>query len=372
MHKPSLPWNLPLLDGLKGIAVLMVLLVHCYDHVLSKSALKLAYPSPAPYLTAGKRGVELFFLISAFTLFHRLGERFATENSPRLRFYITRFFRIWPPWAFAIILGTILDQHRFENLVIHLGMAFGWINVPQILFTEWSLFVEEIFYFALPLIFPFLKNLKSILFCLAVALIPLFIWSDNVELFRRTLFDQRVPPLYLYSIYVFFLGILLHHFYFNPSSRAHRFLFFQPRFWTLVAAIAIIGLIPQSSFPATVSLVIFFIAALNTASPLQSVLCSRPLIHLGKRCYSIYLLHPLVTPWLQSWAVYLEPFFPWAQLEISLALAFPVYVLINIMMANVTYYFLEIPSIALGRRLIHSKPTILTRLHKQKLLSDRS
>ena len=55
-----------------------------------------------PALQAGARGVQLFFMLSAFTLFASSKVRFARDRFPALNFYVRRAFRILPLWWAAV------------------------------------------------------------------------------------------------------------------------------------------------------------------------------------------------------------------------------------------------------------------------------
>src|SRR5688572_16224746 len=84
--------RLPALDGLRGLAVLLVLLDHASDAEL--------YMFPGAVMNrAGKYGVYLFFVLSAFLLAHLLLIRPPQElTQPRtwINYFIRRFLRIFP------------------------------------------------------------------------------------------------------------------------------------------------------------------------------------------------------------------------------------------------------------------------------------
>jgi peptidoglycan/LPS O-acetylase OafA/YrhL len=83
---PSSGQRFPALDGLRGVAMLMVL----FGHFCGRGAV-------------GAVGVCVFFALSAFLLFHP----FATKRPVDLgQYYRRRFWRIYPAWAFALLVGT--------------------------------------------------------------------------------------------------------------------------------------------------------------------------------------------------------------------------------------------------------------------------
>src|SRR5689334_2851146 len=86
--------RLDYLDALRGIAVLLVLMVHAGE--LNTGAT--LTPVLTNFIESGKYGVQLFFLISAFTIFYTLHKG---DKSSR-NFLIRRFFRIAPLYYIAV------------------------------------------------------------------------------------------------------------------------------------------------------------------------------------------------------------------------------------------------------------------------------
>ena len=78
------------IDALRGLAFLGVLVHHAVARIphLNSSVVRVA--------EQGHEGVELFFLVSALTLFFSLDSRRRSERRPTLNFFIRRFFRIAP------------------------------------------------------------------------------------------------------------------------------------------------------------------------------------------------------------------------------------------------------------------------------------
>jgi peptidoglycan/LPS O-acetylase OafA/YrhL len=80
--------NLPLLDALRGVAILGVILVHANDGWRT-----LSWPMKA-LSSQGGWGVELFFILSAVTLLMSWHGRH--DRAPNDAFLVRRFFRIAP------------------------------------------------------------------------------------------------------------------------------------------------------------------------------------------------------------------------------------------------------------------------------------
>jgi peptidoglycan/LPS O-acetylase OafA/YrhL len=93
------------IDVLRGIAILMVILIHVgtYTHGLQQSIKN--------FTDYGSRGVPLFFIVSAFTLFRTVSKKFNAKS-----FYIRRFARIAPMFFLALIFYAILGYFGLWKL----------------------------------------------------------------------------------------------------------------------------------------------------------------------------------------------------------------------------------------------------------------
>lgn len=89
--------NLNYIDSLRGIAILMVVLVHTTLNV------RVTNQSLNAIGLYGQMGVQLFFIASALTLCLSLERTIYTENWLGF-FYLKRFFRIAPLYYLGIIV----------------------------------------------------------------------------------------------------------------------------------------------------------------------------------------------------------------------------------------------------------------------------
>lgn len=145
------------IDGIRAIAVLMVLIFH-------------AYPQEFP---AGFAGVDIFFVISGYLISGIIFEELRSHTFSIRRFYERRVRRIFP--ALIVVLCTtlllgwfVLLQDEYAQLGLHtmagagfvsnllLWQELGYFDVAsekKLLLHLWSLGVEEQFYFLAPLFF---------------------------------------------------------------------------------------------------------------------------------------------------------------------------------------------------------------------------
>jgi peptidoglycan/LPS O-acetylase OafA/YrhL len=168
-----LPEHIPALDGLRGIAILLVLAFHTE-----------LPPTLKPLVRDGWVGVDLFFVLSGFLITRVL---LKNRNSSRYftNFYARRILRIWPVyfgillfvfvcerygllWNSATTLGWISLLTFTQNFYIG---AYGWDALPDWLGPTWSLGIEEQFY----LIWPLLVRKLSLSSLKKVCLVVIFV-----------------------------------------------------------------------------------------------------------------------------------------------------------------------------------------------------
>jgi peptidoglycan/LPS O-acetylase OafA/YrhL len=144
----QIPKYIPQFDGLRGIAILMVLLAH------------LTYLEGIGFARVfqyGRTGVDLFFVLSGFLI---TGILLDTKELPGYfkNFYARRALRIWPPY-YAMILLLFVLLPLFSNHRSFLSDVKTWpyyATYTQNLFFHfprsaplgptWSLAVEEQYY----------------------------------------------------------------------------------------------------------------------------------------------------------------------------------------------------------------------------------
>ena len=162
--KRQLPSYIPELDGMRAIAVGMVLLLHvlCPDPESIRTLALIGIPRPVMVLLEhGWLGVDLFFILSGFLI---TGILLETKDSPRYfrNFYGRRILRILPLYLACIaVMSFFYAGHAayFLLSVFFLANA-AWlfdIPIPHGPTVFWSLAVEEHFY----LIWPWFVRIMS-------------------------------------------------------------------------------------------------------------------------------------------------------------------------------------------------------------------
>ncbi len=165
MRDATSPYYRPDIDGLRAVAILLVLLFH-------------AFPSLCP---GGFTGVDVFFVISGYLITGIILRDLDRGRFSFLDFYARRFRRIVP--ALVVVLAAVFVAGRFlllPNAFARLGLhiaAAATFTLNGVLFSEvgyfdaaaatkpllhlWSLAVEEQYYLVWPLLLVLAQRLRT-------------------------------------------------------------------------------------------------------------------------------------------------------------------------------------------------------------------
>src|SRR5467141_1688790 len=157
--------HVPALDGLRGLAIIMVLFVHFVGACQPESAFERILIKGSNY---GVWGVDLFFVLSGYLITGILYDSKGSAHYYR-NFYVRRILRIFPLYygvlfllffvfpLFPSVYPTGLEESaRHQAWVWPFGVNLfialrGWWALPYISHF-WSLAIEEHFYLLWPLV----------------------------------------------------------------------------------------------------------------------------------------------------------------------------------------------------------------------------
>jgi len=271
----------PALDGLRAIAILLVLGVHDFR-----------------FPPGGTVGVDLFFVLSGFLITTLLLEEWTETGGIRLRaFYVRRARRLLPALALLLIvylvattaaghahlLPVVAGTFYFGNIVVAAGHSMAGLG------RLWSLAEEEQFYLVWPFLLLVLARSRRIVVWILGLALALAVYRSGLLLNGAS--GQRV--------------------YFGPDTHADGLVFgaalaaarirWDLDFGEWAGKFGLAALIPAALFgwrmrswgvwaqPAFEISVALLIGAAFSQTALARGLASRPIVWIGKRSYGLYL-----------------------------------------------------------------------------------
>jgi peptidoglycan/LPS O-acetylase OafA/YrhL len=191
-----------IIDGFRGVAILMVLLYHYFSRWLLPDNNIDFYPygNELDFFPLGRLGVQFFFMISGFVIFMTLDK----TVSIRL-FFINRFLRLFPTMLFVSLITFIVFKllgsgfifydvntnifNFFTSITFISPEVYKLFNISSNYLngSYWSLWPEIQFYLYAGLIY-FTFHKKAFVF---------FIYSSFIFILLNYLFNrENIPPVY--------------------------------------------------------------------------------------------------------------------------------------------------------------------------------
>jgi peptidoglycan/LPS O-acetylase OafA/YrhL len=335
------PNRLVVLDALRGLAALTVFVSHSAERV-SSTLSQIIHT----WFDLGHFGVTLFFLCSGFII------PFSLERQNSLsRFWISRIFRLYPLYWFTIGISVLLafsesTGHSFAAFVFANGnMILGnltmlqlFLGIPHIRGEYWTLSFELLFYIIMSALF-WLK-INRYTFQLTLALIVL---SLLIEALMPLMFGMQFPVGILSFLALMFMGTTLYRIYSGELSAR------------VGVAVAVLGFVMLFVTPLAkgiseggawqylnlISARLVAVIVFGLAFLVRSYQPSRFMLYLGMISYSLYLM--------QTYVMIID--------VQNSALNVLLWIVAQLVVATATYYWIERPGIALGRRIHQRRAT---------------
>lgn len=352
------------IDALRGYAILGVVFVHASQWVRPSSDwLRLA-------ASEGGRGVQLFFLVSALTLFLSMSVRRDNEKHPMLSFALRRFFRIAPMFYAAAVVYTVYfglgprywAPDGIEAWYIPLTLLFlhGWHpeTISSVVPGGWTIAVEMNFYLCVPLLFVYLTTVTRTLLVLLASLLLAWVLGGAVEALFATQYSAEQKYMaegfaffwFFSQLPIFLMGVLLYRILrlmgdFKDERLGLLLIIIAPFLWVSFLDVDTYRDLLPPHVLYGVSFVIFSLGLY--LYPSQWLV--NPVIRwIGRISFSVYLTHFAVIFILRDFVFSGASFTGNSQLIGAFALVLTLACAISWM----TYHMVEQPGIALGKRLV--------------------
>lgn len=349
------------IDALRGLAILLVIATHVAS---------VARPSSTflRLLTAnGAYGVQLFYVVSALTLFLSTDQRTYHEKNPIRNFFIRRIFRIVPLFYISIIAYSIVfgigpnywapNGLKWWHYVLTLLFLNGWHPeaINAIVPLGWSITIEMSFYPLIPFLYKKIKSKAStlifIIASLVLQVVLVSLYKPILIQFATGYIVQDYFYLWFFAqLPVFGLGILVYHILRKqpPQDKdwgsALIFLFFF-LFIVFLQTTTYKDIIPPHIFYG----ITFVVLTLGLYFNPTRVFVNPFMQWMGKISYSLYLVHYIFLPYLQEWIIFDTSSFG----KTTQFVLYYIFLLaISSGISYITYRFVEIPGMNYGKRLI--------------------
>jgi peptidoglycan/LPS O-acetylase OafA/YrhL/lysophospholipase L1-like esterase len=299
----SLP-HLPALDGVRGLAVMAVLLFH----------------GGFGWAKGGWLGVSVFFTLSGFLITNLLVAEWASSGTISLRaFWGRRFRRLLPAALLCLALVAVYGwlvaspeqlRHLRGDMLAALGYVANWrfllgdvsyadlFTAPSPLQHFWSLAIEEQFYVAYPILVAVLLRVggrRALTWSLGIAITASVAWSLHLGALDRVYYgtDTRMAEL--------LAGGLLALWWSRARTvNANE----MPRYGTLLGfvglggSLVLMALVPEDAHVVTAGILplqallsVMLLRAAPADGPISRLLSVRPLVAIGACSYGLYLFH---------------------------------------------------------------------------------
>ena len=302
--------RIPELDGLRGVAILMVLVWHYFSCLIGPVERGTAVFLASRLATLTWSGVDLFFVLSGFLIGGILIDNFGKQGFVT-SFLLRRFFRIAPAYFLFLMVYAVAvnllsgDQYAWtlhndlpfgsyllqvQNFFMAFQQSFG----SSVLGVTWSLAVEEQFYCMIILLFILLGGNKA-----ARVLVLMGLAAPVLRIL--------MPGFHTYVILPFRMDALGFGFAVSIALRSPGVAAWceQNVSWIFAAALLLLFGVGaatwkggmgelQHSFLAVFYAVVLLLVVLNTGSRLTIPLRFRALSSTGLYSYGIYLYHQFI------------------------------------------------------------------------------
>jgi peptidoglycan/LPS O-acetylase OafA/YrhL len=358
------PKKLDFIDTLRGLASLYVLVYHLSLITVPNAV---APDWLAPFVALGGSGVNLFFIVSAFTLCLSMESRHTGQAEPVANFYLRRVFRIAPLFYLWLVVYYFRDIWYYHFIhppgVVAESVLFVFNLIPGqeqgYVWASWTIGVEMLFYVMFPHIFARARNIGMALalFLLSLMLRPPFyhfaihttkVTADAISYYNFSIFFNL--GTFMFGIVVYRIYKMLNHEAALRYGAGYALIAFAAAFlmWQCYDPL------PFDRGTGTFMQTLCFSALLLglSLSPIK-ILVNRVTQFYGKISYSVYLSHATAVFFMSPIFAFIYARIANKTLDFGLSVALALAVVTPLSYA--TYRLVEQPGNALGRAIIRRR-----------------
>jgi len=355
------------IDALRGVAILLVILVHTSLSVNNLS------PTVKFLSQYGQMGVQLFFLVSGFTLSYAMDK--GTNHFHGLKnYFFRRYFRIAPLYYFGIFFYFILAVASFSTYKGELAIPDKYttnIFLSNLSFTHgfyppgsnslipggWSIGTEMAFYLIFPFIFSaslwvfrlkktYLLFLPVLAFALTWVIQMYYAETSGIPLKNNSFMYFNLAnqlPVFVIGIATYFL---VKNNFLTPESILKNLALFL--LFAAASMFALKGTSPYSYVLLPTTSAISFVFLLHLFSKLD-FLSPFWLRRIGQLSYSMYIFH-IAFAWVLTQR-FLNPLITKEMSpDIVLLAYFFIVIFCTYFVSLLSERYIEIPGIRLGKK----------------------
>ncbi|KUJ60892.1 acyltransferase [Flavobacteriaceae bacterium CRH] len=314
-----------ILDGLRGVAAILVVAFHIFETFAGGNRF-------IQIINHGYLAVDFFFLLSGFVVAYAYDDRWGKMTE--WEFYKRRLIRLQPMVIMGMIIGAVLYYFQASDilfpqiatipvwkvlLVMFVGFTLipltpsaeirGWGEMHPLNGPAWSLFFEYIANILYALFFRKFSNKVLSVFVLIFAgmLINYTVFGPKGDVIGGwSLNLEQMNVGFTRLLYPFFAGILL--------SRLGKLIHIKGAFWVCSILITIVLALPRfgdenslwmNGLYESVCIILVFpiIVAIGAGGEIKSAFSSKICKLLGDISYPIYITHYPLIYWYTAWVV---------------------------------------------------------------------
>lgn len=314
-----------ILDGLRGVAAIIVVAFHVFEAFTGGNRFK-------QIINHGYLAVDFFFLLSGFVVAYAYDDRWGKMT--QWEFYKRRLIRLQPMVIMGMIIGAMFYYFQASDILFPMiaGMEVwkviltmiigftllpvppsmeirGWGEMHPLDGPAWSLFFEYIANILYALFFRKFSNklLGVFVFIFAAMLINYTVFGPKGDVIGGwSLNLEQMNVGFTRLLYPFFAGILL--------SRLGKLIHIKGAFWVCSLLIAIVLMVPRigdenslwmnglyESF--CIILIFPLIVSIGAGGEIKNPFSLKICKVLGDISYPIYITHYPLIYWYTAWVV---------------------------------------------------------------------